>query len=265
MIHVHLAQERRYIHADVTGRGNLLLEQIMKHKPCRLHHVMAWATFTQTWPRPKAQHDVGEFLTFLLRRLMPTCMQGTWQSRLQDPTTRVFDTGTLNSPILLDISEGSRHVQDCVNAWHSQVAPHGLSAGAPVVLLQLGRFKHVVGKPLQKLQNRLEIGTHLRFPVFMAGLQTQWFAYHVVAGVYHIGRSPTSGHYRSFLTDRGFLGSAANRTMPYLFPERTVVTDDGVPAHHIQPRDVETICRNIYLLWCVYTRAENPPFEATDE
>ena len=64
MMHVHMAQERGDMHADIAGRGVLLIQQILKQRPRMLHHIMAWATFTQAWPGSQVQHDVGEFLTF---------------------------------------------------------------------------------------------------------------------------------------------------------------------------------------------------------
>ena len=67
----------------------------------------------------------------------------------------------------------------------------------------------------------------------------------------HLGRTPTSGHYRSFLTHRGFLGSAADQAVPYLFPDNTAIADDGIPAQPIQHADAEEIYRNIYMLWCM--------------
>ena len=195
------------------------------------------------------QHDVGEFLTYILRRL--TCMQGTWQSRLQDPTVRVYDSGTLLSPLVVLIPKGAHSVQDCVNAWHSQMAPHGLAAPTSTILLQLGRFHYQPGRPVRKLQVRLETTAHLRFPVFSMGLQTQWYSYYVIAGTYHIGRTPSTGHYRAFLTNRGVPGNAGNLEEPYIFPDQTMVTDDGVPAQNASREDAEQIFCNIYMLWCV--------------
>ena len=251
MIHNHMAQARRHLDADLVGKGYQLLQQLLRLKPRRLYQAMAWATFTQAWPRPQMQHDVGEFLTYILRRLKPPCMQGTWQSRLQDPTVRVYDSGTLLSPLVVLIPQGAHSVQDCVNARHSQMAPHGLAAPTSTILLQLSRFHYQPGRPVRKLQVRLETTAHLRFPVFSMGLQTQWYSYYVIAGIYHIGRTPSTGHYRAFLTNRGVPGNAGNLEEPYIFPDQTMVTDDGVPAQNASREVAEQIFCNIYMLWCV--------------
>ena len=47
---------------------------------------------------------------------------------------------------------------------------------------------------------RLQIEGTIRMPVFDVGLRPQWLPFHVVVGIYHLGNTPHSGHYRSFLS-----------------------------------------------------------------
>ena len=113
VLHAHRLQGLGDIHADLAGRGHVLIRQLVQQRPSRLHHAMAWATFTQTWARPRAQHDVGEFLTFLLPLLKPPCMQGSWQARVQDPAIRIYDSGTLTSPVCLAFTAGATWIGSC--------------------------------------------------------------------------------------------------------------------------------------------------------
>ena len=253
-IQTQMIQGRQRVHADVTGREHVLLQQLLRQRPRRLHQLSSWVALTQTWRRPQNQHDAGEFLTFLLRLLQPSCMQGCWQARIQDPHVRIYDSGILGAPIMLDIPEGSNCLQDCVNAWHYQLAPHGLRAPTSTLVFQLARFQHTPGRPVRKLQARLSLSTCLRIPVFTVGLQTQWHEYSVTSGMYHIGRTPSSGHYRAFLTNWGREGDAANRDEPRDYYTHTFLTEDGQSAQLVGPDDIEQLYRNTYILWC--TRSE---------
>ena len=253
MLQVPLVQGPGRLKEDVVGQGYNLMQQLLHRQPRRLHHAMAWGTFVQTWQRQQAQHDVTEFSSHVLKLLNPPCMQGRWQSRLQDPNVRVCDQGTLMAPIVLCIPESALCLQDCVNAWHSQLAIHGLEASSRVVLLQLGRFAYTEGGPVRKLRVRLSLGDSALLPVFSHGLRTQWRSFKIVAGIYHLGNRPTAGHYRAFLNGSGNRGSAANPDEPlsFSFPSTTLHTEDGVPATPLRESEVENICRNVYMLWCV--------------
>ena len=262
VIQAQLLQGSGHVYEGVTGQERLLLQQLLSLKPKRLNGLTAWATLVQAWARPHDQHDVGEFLTFLLRLLQPSSMQGRWQSRLQDPQVRIYDSGVLSSPIALSIPDGSECLQDCVNAWHYQTAPHGLMALTSNIVFQIGRLKYLPGYPVRKLQVRLALSTRLRVPIFTEGLQTRWHTYNVTAGIFHIGHTPTSGHYRAFLTNWGRVGSAANPDEPHDgYCHHTLLTEDGQPAQPMAHEDVEQLYCNTYIVWC--TRSDNPHVSST--
>ena len=263
MLHAHAAQGYRDLRTDCIGRGYQLMQQILPQQPCRLHHALAWGTYIQTWRRQQAQHDVGEFAMHMLRLLNPVCMRGEWQSRVQDPATRTLDTGGLNAPVGLHIPVHATTVQECVNAWHSQPAIHGFEATATTVIFQLGRFSHTTGGPVRKLAVRLAFGERVSLPLFADGLQTQWTSFDIVAGIYHLGARPTSGHYRAFLNGWDERGSTVNPRRPFAFPKDTFHTEDGVPAAPLDPNDVEILYNNIYLLWCVRTPLHLPQHPTT--
>ena len=119
MLHSHAAQGHRRLKEDIVGQGYTFMQQLLQRQPRRLHHAMAWSTYIQSWPRQQAQHDVAEFSTHALKLLNPPCMQGHWQSRLQDPVLRIFDQGVLTAPLVLPVPDPATCIQDCVNEWHS--------------------------------------------------------------------------------------------------------------------------------------------------
>ena len=64
--------------------------------------------------------------------------------------------------------------------------------------------------------------------------------YVLVAGIYHLGECPDAGHYRAFVS--GF--SERNKKKFHVF-------DDNVQAVIATESDVQTLCRNCYLLYFV--------------
>ena len=239
------------IDLNLVGNGAVLLTQLLDAQPSRLVHLPAWVSLMRHWRRPQEQHDAGEFASHALKHLCPASMQGRWVARIADPLPRDVDTGPLLQPLPLPIPKRATTVQECVEAWHGQAAVHGLEAPTPVVLLQLGRFTGGRARA-RKHHHRLDVSRGLRLPFFRGGLDTQWCHYSVVAGVYHLGRTASSGHYRSFLINAGD-GAYSNDCEPlrYSFPGHTLSTDDGRSALPVTSEDTECILRNTYLLWCI--------------
>ena len=64
--------------------------------------------------------------------------------------------------------------------------------------------------------------------------------YVLMAGIYHLGECPDAGHYRAFVS--GF--SERNKKKFHVF-------DDNVQAVIATESDVQTLCRNCYMLYFV--------------
>ena len=80
-------------------------------------------------------------------------------------------------------------------------------------------------------------------PVFDEGLETRRAQFRVVGGVLHIGDTPSSGHYRSFLSL--FAGAHERSAL-----DQAYITDDGQVAHPLNAEERSLICANAYLIWC---------------
>ena len=159
------------------------------------------------------------------------------------------DKGLLLAPIVMDVPEHAVSIQACINHWHEQLALHGLVAGSNMFYLQLRRFLHVPsGRTIRKLGIRLQIEGTIRMPVFDVGLRPQWLPLHVVGGIYHLGNTPHSGHYRSFLS--WATREPGNHAGFFTFPGNVMTTDDSVAGRWATPDDAEEICRNVCMLWC---------------
>ena len=210
----------------------------------RLSNILAWAQVLQTWRRPQDQHDVGEFASHALSRLRPSVMHGHWVSRVEDPILRNTDTGLLRMPLAISIPTGAASLQDCVDAWQSQPHVHALLDVPPLILLQLGRFRHRSHRHVTKLRVEIAIEGTISIPVFDEGLVTRSAQYRVVGGVLHIGGTPSSGHYRSFLSS--FAGVPEHSAL-----DQAYITDDGQMAHPLSAEDRCLISANAYLVWCV--------------
>ena len=89
----------------------------------------------------------------------------------------------------------------------------------------------------------LEIDGAISMPHFVDGLQTQRVQYRVVGGVMHIGNTPASGHYRSFLSS--FDGDPEPSAMQHAY-----ITDDGQTAHLMSTDEKCLAKANVYLAWC---------------
>ena len=209
----------------------------------RLSNILAWTQVLQTWRRPQDQHDVGEFASHALSRLRPLVMHGHWVSRVEDPVLRNTDTGVLHMPLAISIPLGATNLQDCVDAWQSQSHVHALLDVPPLLLLQLGRFRHRSHRHVTKLRVEIDIEGTLAIPVFDHGLVTRTAQYRVVGGVLHIGGTPSSGHYRSFLSS--FAGMPERSAL-----DQAYITDDGQVAHPLNAEERRLICANAYLIWC---------------
>ena len=248
MIQSCCLQGRPFFDLSLAGKGASIIRKLLDTNPNRLSSMFEWTPVLQQWRRPQEQHDVGEFTVHVLSKLQPPILQGRWLARLADPMVRNVDSGVTVAPITLTIPARASNLQDCVNAWHSQAAIHALEAPVPLIVLQLGRFTGNGIRRTRKLLQRLNLNGGLQLPVFETGLAAQWCRYSVVAGVFHLGSTATSGHYRSFLNYAG-AGVQSKAREHFQFPA-TLTTDDGRSALPILHDEAELISQNSYLIWC---------------
>ena len=94
------------------------------------------------WSHPERQHDVSEFLAFLLPKMSAGIIQvGLEMRQSLTEGLRVQPDCSLQQCIILpDMPRHSRSLQALLNFWHQQEARHALSSAEPWLFVQLPRF-----------------------------------------------------------------------------------------------------------------------------
>ena len=135
------------------------------------------------------QQDASEFLEALLR-LDFSCI---WSARVWDEGLRFCDSGMV---IGLSLADPPDDLQGMLYTWHNQQFKHALDGARELICLQFGRYPHLI-----KNSRRVCIPSSVAVPVFVDALSynVTWVNYRIESAVIHLGRRPTSGHYRALL------------------------------------------------------------------
>ena len=189
IVHAHQHQVGGRID-DRIGRCCTLINALLIGTCDRLTKVFAWSAIMQQWPRPQQQHDIGEFATHALPKLRTHLMQGSWFARKGIPCCRDVDTGPLHMPILMPIPNGINTIQACVEAWCHQNDAHALGIASPLLLVQLGRFRHRSHRHVRKYRGELKLDGIVHMPIFIDenSLELTYAPYRVIAGAYQLGK-----------------------------------------------------------------------------
>ena len=191
-----------------------------------------------TWAMLHQQHDAGEFLHHSLEFAQAEAWHGHWEARLSNPAV-VHDTGTLHQAILLHMRGAS--LQELLDAWSSQFAVHAIAQHHGLIFLQLGRYANHHAKIRDTL--RVRPGDSVAVPIFAehscTSLRHETFT--VVALVYHLGETVTSGHYLALL------GLPRATGWDYL------VCDDNKTPRKARAVDLDLVDSNCYLLGLMRT------------
>ena len=105
-------------------------------------------------------------------------------------------------------------------------------------MLQLLRFRVTSGR-IRKLSSKVDIPETIAVPAYLDA-QPSNITYRVAAGIFHIGSTPSSGHYRAFVRHFDQFRSC-----------RCLITDDNQRSQNTTPQIDEQIKSNVYLLFCV--------------
>ena len=211
-----------------SGRGIMRTAHAISLPDC-----LTLRSLFASWSHLHQQHDAGEFLAHCLQFANATAWQGAWQARLDEPH-RVVDSGTLQQAIQLALAGPT--LQALVDSWHRQYAWYALTAHSRLLFLQIGRYPDGLSKNRQML--RVRPGDSVAVPVFAAdgGLDTRHESFQIAAIVYHLGDSPTSGHYITLV------GCPNEGRWDYF------VCDDNKSPRKARPRDLNDVDHNAYLL-----------------
>ena len=144
-----------------------------------------------------------------------------------------------SAPIMLHIGRHqSRSLPAMVQEWHQTTDGLQFLIHPPRILfLQVMRFSLQHGR-IRKNNVRLKIPDSLLIPTLVDGRKILQ-SYRVVSGVYHLGNSPQSGHYRAFFHEfRAEHGGGNHR----------YISEDGVRVAELSSNEAEVLLRNFYLL-----------------
>ena len=187
------------------------------------------------WSRPERQHDVSEFLAFILPKLTAGLITGRVEARqsLPEGSSVRTDSSLQQCIILPDMPRHSPELQALLNFWHQQNDMHALTCADPWIFLQLPRFAWSSGRA-RKTQQPYHIVRLLQVPVFQDGhsLHVRWVPYQVRALIQHHGRSPDAGHY----------------TVVQLGDAQHWLIDDEKDPNALDARMTAHACTNMYVL-----------------
>ena len=212
--------------------------------------LLPWIQATRTWPSPRRQHDIAEFLSYLRPKLNATLITGRWGtagSTAPHRALEVVDDGC-TWPLLLAARPASApddptpyqecSLQDLISCWHDQAEPRALLSPPQFCAIQVGRFDNTTEGVCIKTDFQLSLESAVHIPAFHANLQDVSFVkYEVRACAVHLGSTPTSGHYRSVLMQSdGVL-------------KRSLYTDDNATALKVKSSELVGIQRNAYIVF----------------
>ena len=181
------------------------------------------------WRGARLQHDIAEFLDFLLPKVVSTGVS-TWSSRSSMPDG---STGPLNKCVHLPAPPiHAPDIQELINHWHRQASLHALDRLVPWLFMQLPRFDVREGAIWKTSEPYLLTGA-VRLPVFRepGTLGITWHDYAITSYIRHHGPTPASGHYTALLYS----------APPYL------LDDDQVPRK-ASDRELEDTSVSTYIL-----------------
>ena len=109
------------------------------------------------WRQPDEQHDVVEFMQFLLPRIPWLGSAFMWGARLIDRGGIVRHIHQPNAHVLpLDPPDGmcDSNLQNTINAWHQHYAIHGLCQAPTHLYIQLPRYTSGICEALHPPQSQ---------------------------------------------------------------------------------------------------------------
>ena len=203
-----------------------------------------WRTLLEEWQAPHAQHDIAEFLLFVVQKcpaLLDT-IGAHWAAReIREGALRVVDSGCSAPRGLIPPPSGSASVtvQQLVDIWHHQDQVHALLAPSHNVVLQAGRFSFDIHTGFShKLQYRI-LPSRVRSLCLLMPFEPAPAKYRLDSYVLHLGESLKHGHYKAMMLVQNVFD----------------VLDDNVSSKVCPDNEFEESCFNSYIFF--YHRADD--------
>ena len=197
-----------------------------------------WMQLTSRWPNPHLQHDAAEFLAHILQQAPVPAFSGSWASYIAGQMRDYHDLG--HSPLLLRIGR-HRSLQSMIQGWHADPESQNSLLQAPrLLIVQIMRFSFTGGS-VRKSQISFRLPQLLRFPCQTdADAPVEWLSYSITCGTLHLGGTPQTGHYRSFLISEHEVRDSS----------RYWLTEDSQTIQAADDEAMQLVQRNCYLLFC---------------
>ena len=199
-----------------------------------LHKQGEWRQLTRAWPNPQMQHDAAEFLLHLAQQDELVRDLSAWHARavgFEGAPRADSGRGIILLPVRSAADVPLTTLQACIQAWHEQLQLHELRSDTEVVVFQLDRFRRQ-GLFVQKDTTPIALANgEVLLPIGNSAGETQWWPYHILSLVIHLGQTPVSGHYRAVHYNAGEM----------------CITDDNVRVTKASPTD--RVAERVYMLF----------------
>ena len=165
------------------GRGANAWRGIMSQaRPFSVTQLYPWCALQQGWRHEGRQHDVCEYIMFMLQKCQATPFRGSWEARVMRPHgMHVADSGTCEAAIAIEPSvAGHWALQDAVHEWHRQAHKW--------LVLRVNRFQQDASGGVNKIRSAMGWTPELRIPAFCdATLNVVEVRYRLRACIVHLG------------------------------------------------------------------------------
>ena len=201
-----------------------------------------WRMMMRDWAQPAMQHDIAEFLQFLVRKnpSLEDRIGIMWASKMEEQGIIRCHDGGCSAPLFLQPPErclqgqGSVMVQHLVDKWHQQARMHAALRCPDNLVLQASRFHFDVHTGVTtKLGYEIIPDREVWFPVFVDGMQVVHVRFRLRAFALHLGSAPDCGHYKAVMLQQ----------------EDFYIADDGAVFEPGSERVLAEGCHNSYMFF----------------
>ena len=231
------------LQVSAMGRGANAWRAIMSQaRPFSVTQLCPWCALQQGWRHEGRQHDVCEYIMFILQKCQDTPFGGSWEARVMCPHgTHVADSGSCEAALALEPSV-ARHwtLQDAVHEWPHQAHIHALKDVPQWLVRRVNRFHQDASGGANKIRSAMGWTPELRIPAFRdATLNVIEVRYRLRACIVHLGEHVMTGHYRAPLV----------RDADEVDGNELRYCDDGIKAKPLS--GIGVLASDVYVLFFV--------------
>ena len=226
-----------------------IAQMLLNHdsRPVELSTIPCFQPMFAQWHDLGRQGDPVEFLAHFIRGMQFTCINMSWEKRIQiGMLTETTDESDSFTPLILRfdpalMQDDSITLLQMLRDWSNQDGMMtALLHPTPILCVQIDR--HVRSGDGSVIKCDIPVNFHwgLEVPIYAGdGLDTAWHDYKVIAAIAHLGHD-TAGHCRALMK----VQMNADTSHPYMF----LLTDDWQKAVPVW-KEPSWFLRNISCFW----------------